>query len=368
MKSFLVLCAFLCVAINGAQSASFGFRNGRGIDTAEVPVSEEIVNEVVAELKKEEPIVAAIVEAVIKDDVAVPVEALRIAEPTITVQETAGVLSNNKDTKTVQLAAEPIVVIKSVPEEAVPANVEKTEAVTPLRTVPAVINEEAVIAVPTQIATETIVLKQAIIETETPIAAKVSEVAETEVLPAEETVAEVVAETPVKSVVLEDNSEGTFREATPVEEQAQTLVQQAAHAAQTVTEVLTKPIANAINTLRARGDGDVVHDEVTTTTHRPVGVFQALANTAQNIGGAFPIFPRRTTTTTLAPAGSTEVPAPSAAVTAAPITAAPATIAPVTVASITAAPGSAAIVEAKPQVAVKPEASVSVGGEAVASA
>lgn len=75
MKGSIVFCALILVAVNSVHSASFYYRNGR-----------ELAEEVVPE---------AVPVTIVKEDVIVPVETLRIAEPVIGVDEI--VSSENKE-------------------------------------------------------------------------------------------------------------------------------------------------------------------------------------------------------------------------------------------------------------------------------
>lgn len=157
MKGLLVFCGLLCVAVSTVHSASFYYRSGRlnveGEAVAPVQsepsaikealAQEEVKQaEVVSELRKdavplqlEEAVPVAVVAPLVKEEIVIPVETLRIAEPIIAIQEPAGVISDNKPLKD-SLIAEPAILVavdeaRAEPETVLPAKLEHLEVAQP---------------------------------------------------------------------------------------------------------------------------------------------------------------------------------------------------------------------------------------------
>lgn len=148
MKVFIVFCGLLCIAVHSVNSASFYYRNARELNANEAvaavlsetkPLAEETViktDEIVSELRKDEaqkidePIPVAVVEPIFKEEIIVPIDTLRIAEPVIAIQEPAGVISENKPVKD-EIIAEPAVLVAvdsaRADADVVPAKLENLE-------------------------------------------------------------------------------------------------------------------------------------------------------------------------------------------------------------------------------------------------
>ncbi len=107
-----VICFVLaCAAFTSVQSASFYYRTGREL---EIPVENEIIREeIVAELKREPEIVAIETEPIatlIKEEVVIPVEQLRVAAPAVEVQEPVAVISEKEEKEETNAVVEEAVV------------------------------------------------------------------------------------------------------------------------------------------------------------------------------------------------------------------------------------------------------------------
>lgn len=123
VKNVSVICLVLACVVS-VQSASFYYRTGREI---EIPVENEIIREeIVSELKREQEISAIETEpiaAIIKEEVVIPVETLRIAAPAVEVQEPVAVISGKEEANPV--IEETVALRSAAPESIVPVVVEE---------------------------------------------------------------------------------------------------------------------------------------------------------------------------------------------------------------------------------------------------
>jgi len=143
VKKFSVICLILAsAAFTSAKSASFYYRTGREL---EIPVENEIREEIVAELKKDPEIIAIETEPIAKEEIAkdeviVPVEQLRVAAPVVAVQEPVAVFSEREESNAV--VEEAVAVRSAAPETIIPVVVEEK-----IVSVPIVEEPVAVVAV-----------------------------------------------------------------------------------------------------------------------------------------------------------------------------------------------------------------------------
>lgn len=230
MKVMLVACLFACIAFSSVQSASFYLRNGREV-VIPVENGELIRAEIVSELRKEAVQVAAeevnpIVDTIVRDEVLVPVEALRLVEPTVEVQEPVAIADTEVIVPVVSALRSAAAEVVAVPEAIVAvSNVAEKESV-PATRVAAILEEAA----------------------DVPAAIPVNTVAEkVESAPAVEAIA-------VKAVVLDDEAAPAVVADDAAERQTDgaparpSLIQAAQN---TITNLLTNnPIANAIQAIR----------------------------------------------------------------------------------------------------------------------
>lgn len=276
-----MICLISCIAFSSVQSASFYLRNGREVL---IPVENELVREeIVSELKKElEPIAAEepmpVVDAIVREEVVVPVETLRIAEPVVAVEEPVAISDTEIVVPVVSALRNAAPEVVGVPEAVfVPLAAAEKEKIPEIRSTEVVAEikkEDAAEVKPSEEKEATIAVKA--IETDA----------------AEEAVIPEVSDVVVPVV---DSEEMSVRqsEGTPARP---TLIQAAQN---TLTNLISNtPIATAIQAIRGDEEipqvvaadaaapeaaaGSAATTPVVSSTHRP-NLYQQLQHNVQNL-------------------------------------------------------------------------------------